>query len=94
MKISFYRIDHYLGKETVQNVLMFRFGNAIFERFFIAIMLTTCRSRWRKISAWKVDAVRSMTKPAPCVMSCRITCSNVSARGHGTTQCVPGSRNP
>ncbi|GAB4138750.1 MAG: glucose-6-phosphate dehydrogenase [Planctomycetaceae bacterium] len=26
-----YRIDHYLGKETVQNVLLFRFGNAIFE---------------------------------------------------------------
>src|SRR6266446_5890102 len=26
-----YRIDHYLGKETVQNLLMFRFGNGIFE---------------------------------------------------------------
>ncbi len=26
-----YRIDHYLGKETVQNILIFRFGNAIFE---------------------------------------------------------------
>lgn len=26
-----YRIDHYLGKETVQNLLVFRFGNAIFE---------------------------------------------------------------
>jgi len=26
-----YRIDHYLGKETVQNVLVFRFANAIFE---------------------------------------------------------------
>ncbi|HPD47828.1 MAG TPA: glucose-6-phosphate dehydrogenase [Anaerohalosphaeraceae bacterium] len=26
-----YRIDHYLGKETVQNILMFRFANAIFE---------------------------------------------------------------
>ncbi|MCC6381356.1 MAG: glucose-6-phosphate dehydrogenase [Dehalococcoidia bacterium] len=27
-----FRIDHYLGKETVQNVLVFRFGNAVFER--------------------------------------------------------------
>ncbi|HEV7677038.1 MAG TPA: glucose-6-phosphate dehydrogenase [Candidatus Dormibacteraeota bacterium] len=27
-----YRIDHYLGKETVQNLLVFRFGNALFER--------------------------------------------------------------
>jgi len=26
-----YRIDHYLGKETVQNILIFRFANAIFE---------------------------------------------------------------
>jgi glucose-6-phosphate 1-dehydrogenase len=26
-----YRIDHYLGKETVQNLLIFRFANAIFE---------------------------------------------------------------
>jgi len=26
-----YRIDHYLGKEAVQNLLYFRFGNAIFE---------------------------------------------------------------
>jgi glucose-6-phosphate 1-dehydrogenase len=25
------RIDHYLGKETVQNILFFRFGNALFE---------------------------------------------------------------
>jgi glucose-6-phosphate 1-dehydrogenase len=26
-----FRIDHYLAKETVQNILMFRFANAIFE---------------------------------------------------------------
>jgi glucose-6-phosphate 1-dehydrogenase len=26
-----YRIDHYLGKETVQNILVFRFANTIFE---------------------------------------------------------------
>jgi len=26
-----YRIDHYLGKETVQNLMVFRFGNGIFE---------------------------------------------------------------
>jgi len=24
-------IDHYLGKETVQNILVFRFGNGLFE---------------------------------------------------------------
>src|SRR5689334_25063284 len=26
-----YRIDHYLGKETVQNILVFRLANGIFE---------------------------------------------------------------
>ena len=26
-----YRIDHYLGKETVQNIMVFRFGNLMFE---------------------------------------------------------------
>lgn len=29
-----FRIDHYLGKETVQNILIFRFSNAIFERLW------------------------------------------------------------
>jgi glucose-6-phosphate 1-dehydrogenase len=29
-----YRIDHYLGKDTVQNLLGFRFGNAVFEPLF------------------------------------------------------------
>jgi glucose-6-phosphate 1-dehydrogenase len=31
-----YRIDHYLGKETVQNILVLRFANSIFEPFFNA----------------------------------------------------------
>ncbi len=29
-----YRLDHYLGKETVQNILFFRFSNSIFEPIF------------------------------------------------------------
>ena len=31
---TIYRIDHYLGKETVQNIMMFRFSNAIFEQLW------------------------------------------------------------
>lgn len=31
---SVFRIDHYLGKETVQNILVFRFGNLVFERIW------------------------------------------------------------
>ncbi|HYZ86470.1 MAG TPA: glucose-6-phosphate dehydrogenase, partial [Bryobacteraceae bacterium] len=44
-----YRIDHYLGKETVQNVLAFRFGNGIFEplwnrRYISHVQITAAES--------------------------------------------------
>jgi glucose-6-phosphate 1-dehydrogenase len=44
-----YRIDHYLGKETVQNLLVFRFGNGIFEplwnrNFVDSIQITAAES--------------------------------------------------
>ena len=44
-----YRIDHYLGKETAQNLLVFRLGNAIFEpvwnrRYIDHVQLTVAES--------------------------------------------------
>jgi glucose-6-phosphate 1-dehydrogenase len=44
-----YRIDHYLGKETVQNILLFRFANSIFEpiwnrRYIDHIQITVAES--------------------------------------------------
>jgi glucose-6-phosphate 1-dehydrogenase len=44
-----YRIDHYLGKETVQNILVFRFSNGIFEpiwnrRYIDHVQITAAES--------------------------------------------------
>ncbi len=43
-----YRIDHYLGKETVQNLMVFRFGNAIFEPCGTVNLSITSKLPWRK----------------------------------------------
>ncbi len=42
-----FRIDHYLGKETVQNLMVFRFGNPVFEsiwnnRYIDHVQITVC----------------------------------------------------
>ncbi|MBV8550117.1 MAG: glucose-6-phosphate dehydrogenase [Acidobacteriaceae bacterium] len=44
-----YRIDHYLGKETVQNILVFRFSNGIFEpiwnrRYIDSVQITVAET--------------------------------------------------
>jgi glucose-6-phosphate 1-dehydrogenase len=44
-----FRIDHYLGKETVQNIIIFRFGNGIFEpiwnrRYIDSIQITAAET--------------------------------------------------
>jgi glucose-6-phosphate 1-dehydrogenase len=44
-----YRIDHYLGKETVQNIMFFRFGNGFFEpawnnRFIDHVQITVAET--------------------------------------------------
>ena len=48
-----YRIDHYLGKETVQNLLVFRFANGISNRSGTGTISTMCRSPRRKRWAWR-----------------------------------------
>ena len=51
-----FRIDHFLGKETVQNIMAFRFANGLFEPSGTATGSTTCRSPWPRRSASSIAA--------------------------------------
>ena len=70
-----YRIDHYLGKETVRNLLVFRFGNGIFEpiwnrRHIDHIQITVAESIGVGIAA------RSTRRQARAATSSRTTSSS------------------
>jgi len=63
-----YRIDHYLGKETVQNLVVLRFGNAIFETALEQKTISiSFKSPWRKPSEWNTAPVFTI-RPAPCAI--------------------------
>ena len=73
-----YRIDHYLGKETVQNLLVFRFGNGIFEplwnrQYVDHVQITVAESIGIEGRA------SSTRRPAPSATWCRTTCCSSSA---------------
>jgi len=63
-----YRIDHYLGKETVQNILVFRFANGIFEpvwnrQYIDHVQITVAESlgvEHRGLYYEKAGAIRDM----------------------------------
>ena len=73
-----FRIDHYLGKETVQNILVFRFANGIFETSGTATTSTTSRSPPPNPSASRA-AAPSTRRPAPSATSSRTTSWSSSA---------------
>jgi glucose-6-phosphate 1-dehydrogenase len=61
-----FRIDHYLGKETVQNILAFRFANALFEpvwdrRYIDHVQITVAET----VGGWNIAAVTTSI-PVPC----------------------------
>src|SRR5262249_19715982 len=88
-----YRIDHYLGKETVQNILVLRFANGLFEPIWnrdhidhvqitVAETLTVGR-RGRFYDA--TGALRHGAEPSvPAAF----------ARGHGATLALRGAGGP
>jgi hypothetical protein len=59
-----FRIDHYLGKETVQNLMALRFANACSSRSGTGATSTMCRSRLPRPTAWRGPLVGTTTRPA------------------------------
>ena len=43
-----YRIDHYLGKEVIQNLLVLRFANLVFEPIWNSTFIETVRISWKE----------------------------------------------
>ena len=73
-----FRIDHYLGKETVQNMMAFRFANGIFEplwnrNYIDHVQITAAEDIGIGTRAGYYDT------PARCATSCRTTCSSCCA---------------
>ncbi len=68
-----FRIDHYLGKEAVQNLLALRFANTLFEPCGTRSASNRCRSRSQKPSAWR-SAGPITTNTARCATWCRTMC--------------------
>jgi len=73
-----YRIDHFLGKETAQNILVLRFANAIFEPIWNARYIDHVQ-----ITAAETLGVEGragyMKPPAPYATWCKIICCSFFA---------------
>ena len=85
-----YRIDHYLGKETVQNLLVLRFANSIFEplwnqKYIDHVQITVAEEEGLaqydpKTGEMHRHAGSATTKAsAPCATWCRTTCCRCCA---------------
>ena len=72
-----FRIDHYLGKETVQNVLAFRFANGMFEPIWNRNFIDYVQITAPRTSA-SAAARATTTAPARCATWSRTTCSSCS----------------
>jgi Glucose-6-phosphate 1-dehydrogenase len=66
-----YRIDHFLGKETAQNILVLRFANAIFSPLWNTHYIDNVQITARKHSVSGLGPVITKTQ-AHCATWCKI----------------------
>ncbi len=71
-----YRIDHYLGKETVQNLLAFRFANGMFEPIWNRNYIDSVQITAAEDIGIGSRAGLLRLAPARCGTWCRTTCSS------------------
>ena len=60
-----YRIDHYLGKETVQNILVLRFSNGIFEPLWNHNYIDSIEISATETLGWRIEG-NIMMEPGRC----------------------------
>ncbi len=75
---SIFRIDHYLGKEPVQNIVYTRFANSIFEPLWNRHYVREHPDHHGRSPSACRTAAPSTTRPARCATSCRTTCCRCS----------------
>ena len=73
-----YRIDHYLGKETVQNILAFRFANGIFEPLWNRHHIDHVQITVAEDVGVEGARPATTTAPARCATWSRTTCCSCS----------------
>ena len=73
-----FRIDHYLGKETVQNMLALRFANGIFEPIWNRQYIDHVADHRRRVDRDRGAGRPSTSRPARSATSSRTTSSSSS----------------
>ena len=89
-----FRIDHYLGKETVQNIMAFRFANGAVRADVEPQLHRPRPDHRRRGHRRSARAPATTTAPARCATSSRTTCSSCCAAGDGAAGALHGRRGP